>query len=1647
MKNLLKPLLIVFFLLIGIKALAVNLYVDPLGDDGNTGTDPAFPLLKIQTAIINATDGDSVIVSPGNYVLDSALNFLGKNVKVVCVDKHMATIDAITNACPYAVKFTGTETVAAELNGFSILINLNTGIGCSLEGNASPTLINNIFKGDGLNTGIYCYGSNNPVINRNIFESVSYPITLNTGLTTAEILNNTMAGPGDDVAEAIYIPVSGLVKIENNIIFGFNIAVNALDYSTVKYNLLFNIVQPDPGYPASNIYSDPMIRADYTYSPAYGSPAIDAGDPLLYGSLLDPDSSAIDIGAIPYTHLKVIPMLSPVKCYNDSNGTVFLTTLGGYGNYYYKINGKTADYYTDTLKAGVYSFEVTDDEGASYMNSFVIPNTPPLSINNVAIIQPDKGAGEGKIKVDVSGGTPPLYEIFTVGTSQFGNTLDTTIYNIAAGTDTVVVVDNNYCSAKAQFTMTSQLCTINYLAKNLTYIDKANGIVKFDIKTKDADSLYFQFGDGTDTTMLISSDSVSFVHVYSYPFDYMSSLILYNSANGCEIRYDMFADVQLSNNSCNLIFDASSSVGLNAKVDIWYTYQLESSDSITVIWNANGDKQTFYNVIPDQVVTYEHPVSKAGLYNLTFIINGTNCTTNTSQDIWVAGDSCINPVLTYEIDTVKTDSVVFTSRNIKADYYYWSINGVGNYYNQYYFETTDSVLGVRLPMNDKYEVWLQTNDTINFCYGYDSASFILGNVQCLADFKTFPSENVNEVGFHSSSFTTSGNPIYYWDFGDFSPVDSLSYLYHDFGKTGAYDVTLTIVDGTCKNSITKKVYVGDIPCKADFKYTLHDDTVVSFTSSAMGANMFYWDFGDYGYSDEENPVHSYAEKGIYKVYQFVYNSSNYCWDEIYKEVMVGTPQDFIIAKYSYYNAEDSFVFEADTNNITYWYWTFGDGSSAEGSKVSHSYKRTGMYEVCLSVYNENSGEYDSKCDYIVYGSDSCVVLAGFSYMSDPQTNKVQFQNKSQGDFDKYYWDFGDGSTSSEMSPSHQYVTPGYYEVSLSVKKAGTGCADAFTEYIQIGEIECRASFGYMVKPGTNNVKFSNNSKGAAYYYWYFGDGGEAYDKEPEYEFKQSGLYVVGLTTSNELGDCYDYTEQFVQVGDVNCSAHFSYYVDKPSLKAYCKNEAIANESSEFYWLFGDGEYSTEKDPVHQFYYPGYYTVSLSTFNSNSWCFDYYESVILVGDSGIDCEAKFIYMTSNNSNEVKFTDKSKGTIANYIWDFGDGQYAFDEPNPKHTYSSGGYYYVCQNVFNTHGTPNISCEWINVSPSEATNCQARYNYSVDTASKTVVLIDKSIGSPTSYFWDFGDGNTSTDSVPEAHVYTEPGYYLTSLYIQTAAGCESFDYKLVNVTPVDSFLVSFGARADETATKAGDYPVDFVGAGIGDHARLRWNFGDGSPYDTTSNRPRHIYSEPGEYQVCLTYEDPITQQKSESCQMVNTAPACNGDATLPVANCKNVTVKLNSQGYAKIGLSDVNNGSTDNCGIKEYVLQADSFTIANLGDNVIYLEVIDNAGNSSKCNATVTVQEGDAIFIGDAGANFATYPNPFFEDLTISFNLRKTAKVEISVLDMLGRKVHLVSSGIQFAGHKEFKISGKQLKSGSYLVQVKYDGNEYRQNVVKR
>ncbi len=225
---------------------------------------------------------------------------------------------------------------------------------------------------------------------------------------------------------------------------------------------------------------------------------------------------------------------------------------------------------------------------------------------------------------------------------------------------------------------------------------------------------------------------------------------------------------------------------------------------------------------------------------------------------------------------------------------------------------------------------------------------------------------------------------------------------------------------------------------------------VSFTDSSTGSpTSWNWDFGDGASSTEQNPTHTYSAPGTYTATLTASNgngtSSTSAVITVLQPVL---PVADFSSNVSSGNAPLTVQFTDLSQNAAAWNWDFGDGASSTEQNPSHTYSTAGTYTVTLEASNANGT--DSKSSTITVLRQPVPPVADFSSSVTegyaPLT--VQFTDLSQNAAE-WSWDFGDGASSSEQSPSHTYSAAGSYTVTLTVSNAdGT---DSKTGGISVAE--------------------------------------------------------------------------------------------------------------------------------------------------------------------------------------------------------------------------------------------------------------------------------------------------------------------------------------------------------------------------------------------------------------------------------------------------------------------------------------------------------------------------------------------------------------------------------------------------------------------
>ncbi len=474
--------------------------------------------------------------------------------------------------------------------------------------------------------------------------------------------------------------------------------------------------------------------------------------------------------------------------------------------------------------------------------------------------------------------------------------------------------------------------------------------------------------------------------------------------------------------------------------------------------------------------------------------------------------------------------------------------------------------------------------------------------------------------------------------------------------------------------------------------------------------------------------------------------------------------------------------DASTGTITTYNWDFGDGNLGSGPNPTHIYPSIGIYPVSLTTISANG------CSAFTTGSAEVIVgpIPNFSIANGPdfcEREQLDITNNSNGPIVSYLWNFGNGTTSTDMVPEYDYPLYGDFTVTLTVGTADQ-CFNSLTEDISVNPIPSTnfsstpACFG----EATGFTDLSTIPEGTVDgWEWSFGDGSTiAYGQNPTHTYTNFGPFSVTLISQSDVG-CRDTVQFGVYVNPtpvVDISANDGCLGDG----AFFTNSTVPNDNTiaQWNWDFGDGINADVFEPIHTYSAYGNYTTQLTAV-TDSGC---------VGISTTDLEI-YPYPTAAFSFSeyegcapvlVNFADEStvptNYSIGSYEWLFGDGTTA-SSISPNHTYTSPAIYDLslivttagggCADTLTLPGamsiyvTPTASFTY---GPTDATMLDPRIRFN----NTTVNGVD--------YDWDFGDGNFSTETDPMNSYPAEGDYLVTMLAINGI--CTATISQIVHIDP---------------------------------------------------------------------------------------------------------------------------------------------------------------------------------------------------------------------------------------------------------------------------
>lgn len=221
-----------------------------------------------------------------------------------------------------------------------------------------------------------------------------------------------------------------------------------------------------------------------------------------------------------------------------------------------------------------------------------------------------------------------------------------------------------------------------------------------------------------------------------------------------------------------------------------------------------------------------------------------------------------------------------------------------------------------------------------------------------------------------------------------------------------------------------------------------------------------------------------------------------------------------------------------TGNITNWSWDFGDFNGSSNQNPSHTYKDPGLLPVTLRVTDINGCEDIVQKQVSYFPVPDLIIISPDAFTGCVPAD-ITFNNLSSPVDETYdvIWDFGEGGSTNQVSPTHTYQEDGVFTVGVEIISP-IGCVSdtVFPNLIAI-EPSPIADFTFTPDKLDNfnpDVSFTDQSSGADRWYWNFGGEATSIEQNPSYSFRDTGMQEVLLVVTHPSG-CQDSSIQIVDV--------------------------------------------------------------------------------------------------------------------------------------------------------------------------------------------------------------------------------------------------------------------------------------------------------------------------------------------------------------------------------------------------------------------------------------------------------------------------------------------------------------------------------------
>ncbi len=827
----------------------------------------------------------------------------------------------------------------------------------------------------------------------------------------------------------------------------------------------------------------------------------------------------------------------------------------------------------------------------------------------------------------------------------------------------------------------------------------------------------------------------------------------------------------------------------------------------------------------------------------------------------------------------------------------------------------------------------------------------------------------------------------YWNLGDYwglgydsiipwIPFDPPAQPGHAIAFPGIGSYTIMMIDSNMCGRDTAYSTVNIIPpptagLNLAFDSACVGELITITNNSGSGANIYYWDFGDgNGYNQYAgNPTFTFQDTGVNSISVIAGISGTFgvCQDTNQTNIYIKSSPVASFGLDTDQACDSLAVTISDsTSGAVAWSWNLGNGNtSVVANPPVQYYNSPGSYSILLDVTHAN-GCTDTETNVVnVYPTPTANFMAN-SVCQNAVASFTDISGSPASDpISSWTWDFGDGNSYIGQHGSHIYPNVGGFAVTLIV--ATPHCSDTIVDSVSV-ETKPTAIFTVNDTIGCSPllVSTTNSSIGATSYSWDFGNGYGSNQMNSTLSYLNSDTvdtnYTLTLVASTTFGCLDTVTLPITVYGGPNSSFTSNSIPECGPVAVHFQNTSTGTVS--YLWDFGDSTTTSNlEDPSHIFgnttLFISHYTVSLIATNANG-CTDTSTQVITIYPEPV---FPFSTIPDSGCSPLKVTFPAIVGAVSYAWDFGDGTTATGQ-SPTHVFinntTNNQFFNVQLIAASPFGCSDTTIEIVTVFP-EPTSAFS-VNDSIGCGPLSITITNNSLNA-NSYFWDFGDGDTSlTNAGILTHTFQNitPGQaiYSTQLIAMTPNGCsDTITHNITVHEPVSAGFITNTAGCSPLA-------ATFINTTQGASTYL-WNFGDGSI--SSSANPAHSFFSGSVtdtiYQVTLIASSSFgcADTLIDSVSVYHNAVASVSTSALSGCTPVNIMLTNNSFGYDNVFL-DYGDGNFLNTGFSNSLHTYINNSV-NPQNNVVELIATTQYGCNDTTLQNITIHPSvQASFSGD-------------------------------------------------------------------------------------